>query len=187
MRTEPDALLSLQRYFGQVLEEPWNVRTSLDVGPEPERPYVVISRNALLSSGAPSSLLVTLPVTVHCYPAVEESMAAAEAAELELRNLLWEAVEYGHPGTDARHRRLPLWNYDEETVPAGQEAPFRAHCDYLRVAADPSINTVREDADPRVMTVAVDLRCTFRRGEPVPSGQGIFRGARASATSGPEG
>lgn len=187
MRTEPDALLSLQRYFGQVLDEPWNVRTSLDVGPPPERPYVVISRNTLLSEGPPHSLLVVLPVTVHAYPEVVETMAAAEAAELELRNLLWEAVEYGHPDTDARHRRLPLWNYDPDTVPAGQEAPFRAHCDYLRVAADPAINTVREDADPRVMAVMLDLRCTFRRGQRVPSGQTILQRIGASADSGPEG
>lgn len=284
MREELDALKSLQRYFGQVLEAPWDVRTILEQGDPPERPYALVTRNGpLLSSGPRDSLLVTAAVTVHAYPAIAETMKDSEALELELRELLWTAVEYGHPGTPARHRRLPLWDYagrnarqrfrilratggtyalrvrgqaaltapiahdadgaavlaaieatpdvepgevelerrapghfdvvhvggqgampqpelevdgadllpagvagvETRTILEGAAAPVRGPSDFLRVAADPQVNTRRDDDEPRRMMVALDLRCTFRRGQPVPSGQTILQ--RIGAVGGPEG
>jgi hypothetical protein len=94
----------------------------------------------------------------------------------ELRQTLWQAVEGGVG--PARPRRLPLWDFDPETVPAGEAAPFRSERDFLRVDTDPSISSVRDGDDPRVLMVALDVRCTFRRRGPVPSGETTLRTIR---------
>jgi hypothetical protein len=177
-RTEPDALLSLQRYFGLVLPDPWDVRTDLEPGLAPERPWALVTRNATVTSGPPGSLLVTMAATVHAYLPRAESAAAARDAELAMREVLWQSVEWGVP--PARHRRLPLWDFDPPAPRRvldddGRPVPFRAHCDFLRVDSDPQINSVPDADDPLLVMVALDLRCTFRRGQPVPSGQMILQ------------
>jgi hypothetical protein len=177
MRTELDADLSMQRYMGLVLPPPWDVRRELEAGMVAERPYALITRNGpTLSSGPIGALLLSLAFTVHLYPAAPETREAARDLDMELRQTLWQAVEGGVG--PARPRRLPLWDFDPETVPAGEAAPFRSERDFLRVDTDPSISSVRDGDDPRVLMVALDVRCTFRRRGPVPSGETTLRTIR---------
>lgn len=170
MRTPLDAAKSVQRYFGLVLPPPWDVRRTLEAGMEVERPFALVTRNGpVLSSGPINAVEVSLAFTVHAYPPVPDLRQDADDLGLELSHLLWQAVEGGvGPG---RPRRLPLWDFDPATVPAGQAAPFRSTRDFLRVAADPQINVIADTDDPRALTVALDVRCTFRRRGPVPSAQ----------------
>lgn len=56
----------------------------------------------------------------------------------------------------------------------GAPAPWRAAPDYMRVASFGQ-TTIRDDDDPRIAMVAVDLRLTFALGAPVPLGQTILQ------------
>jgi hypothetical protein len=190
MRAETDGLLSLQRYFGMVLPVTYDVRTALEVGQEPERPYALITLNATTLNRVARQR--TMVVTVHVFPAPADTMAASKTDELELRELLLYAVEFGHPGTGARPERLPLWDFDPPPGPRrlldanGNVQPFRVSRGYfLRVDADPTVSSRREVEDPRWLMVALDLRCTLPRGHDVPSGQTILQSIRSSG--GPEG
>jgi hypothetical protein len=277
VRRELDALRSLQRYVGMALPAPWDVRIALEAGPMPQRPYALVTANAAASSSGRRDVYdLTLPYTVHLYPAPAETRAASIEQELELREVLLNLVEVGiDPGT---HRRLPLWSYlpreaiqrikvtagggtwrtrqpgatledlpgpwtdeiaynatagdvqaaleaaglavavirrgsrlhdvhfltvgvDEpllegdgslllassasrpaalevEHVLHGAEAPWRSDRDFMRLDADPQLNTVRDAADPRMMMVALDLRCTFGRSQPIPSDSTLLQSYR---------
>lgn len=189
MRAETDGLLSIQRYFGQVLDA-YDVRTELELGQDPERPFALVTLNTTTHGLAQRQR--TLVVTVHAFPAPADTMKASRAEELALREVLLRAVEFGHPGTPARPGRLPLWDFDPPPGPRrlldvdGNVIPYRADRGYfLRLDADPQVNTRREEGDPRWLMVALDLRCTLARGHDVPSGQTILQTIRSSG--GPEG
>lgn len=114
MRTEADALLSLQRYFADVLPEPWDVRVKVEAGREPDRPYALVEQNGPSSTtGAPVTQDVTAAYSVNLYlPTVEgELRKTAELRALQWREVVWQAVKWGpdprRPTTD----RIPLFSF----------------------------------------------------------------------------
>ena len=177
MRAETDALLSVQRYFGQVLAS-YDTRLAFEVGQEPERPFALVTLNATTHAHAQRTR--TLVLTVHAHPVLAETMRQSKLDELALRERLLEAVEFGHPGTPGRPGRLPLWDFNPPAPrrlldASGEVIPFRAERGYfLRADAAPSVASRREEADPRFLMVALDLRCTLPRGHDVPSGQTLL-------------
>lgn len=177
MRRPLDGHMSLQRYMALLLPAPWDVRRSVEAGSPPERPFAVVSRNGpVLSSGGREVFTVTMPFTVSCYPPSLELRQESDDQALELAEALMASVEVGV--APARHRRLPLWDFDAATVPAGEAVPFRSGRDFMRVDADPQVNLIRDPDDPRLVTVALDVRCTFARSQPVPSGQTTLQSVR---------
>ena len=113
MRSERDALLSLQRLFASVLAEPWDIRTDLEAGEPPERPFALIElAGAGETSGAPAAQELIVPLTANLYLERQETREAATEAALELRERVWAAVKWGpdprRPTTD----RIPLYAYE---------------------------------------------------------------------------
>lgn len=112
MREPRDAILSLQRFFAEVLPEPWEVLRVVD-GPAPERPYAVLEwADDEATTATPGGQEVSLPVTVAMYLPDAPDRKAAEDAALELRREVWQAVKWGQPPwrrltTD----RIPLFDY----------------------------------------------------------------------------
>lgn len=131
MRSEVDAILSTQRFFASaVLPEPWDVRTDLEAGEPPERPFALIEQaGGAETTGAPATQDLLLPVTVNLYPAKAATREAATDTALALREQVWQAVKWGpdphRPTTD----RIPLYCYDPRvevhrfSIPAGSD-PF---------------------------------------------------------------
>jgi hypothetical protein len=185
MRTETDATLSLQRFFAGILAEPWEVVLVVEGGTDPERPYATVELlDSVPTEGPPAMQQVTLPFVTNLYPAIFDSRKAAQQGARDLRELVWQAVKWGPDARRPTTDRIPLFDYDPETVPAGQAPPYRNYCDYMRVESF-AMRTHNEDATPREVQVVVDLRLTFIRGLPVPSGQRPFQ--RLVSTGGPEG
>lgn len=63
----------------------------------------------------------------------------------------------------------------------GAPAPWRGHADYLRVLSF-SQRTLRDQDDPALVMVAVDLRCAFTRGPAVASAQMLLQQITSAAT-----
>jgi hypothetical protein len=175
MRTETDAILSVQRFFAGVLAEPWEVVLVVEGGEDPVRPYATVEAlENITTEGPPAMQQITMPVVANLYPEPFETRKAAQQGARDLRELVWQAVKWGpgahlpsqRPTTD----RIPLYDYDPETVPVGQDVPFHRRSDYMRVESFAQ-RTHNEDATPREVQVVVDLRLTFIRGLPLPSGQ----------------
>lgn len=272
MRSELDAILSTQRFVAGVLPEPWDVRTDLETGEPPVRPFAMVElAGSAETSGAPVTQDVIVPMVVNLFPVRGASREAATDAALALREQMWQAVKWGpdprRPTTD----RIPLFDYSPRleqhrfSVPAGSgpfritvaghqtapitlpataaevalevsvaidaepedvigqdrgtglwdvfyagdlagvrvgdptitigtaktllqgaPAPWRSPSDYMRVQSF-SQNTVRDDADPMLVMIAVDLRLTFARGLPLPLDLRVLQAITASADSGPGG
>lgn len=188
MRTETDAILSMQRFFAGILDAPWEVVLVVEGGSDPERPYATVELlDSIPTEGAPAMQQVTCPFSVNLYPPPFGNRREAQQGARDLREQVWQAVKWG-PGAFLRSQRpttdrIPLLDYDAETVPAGQDAPFHRSSDYMRVESF-AMRTHNEDETPREVQIAVDLRCTFVRGLPVPSGQRQLQ--RIVASGGPE-
>jgi hypothetical protein len=186
VRTEDDAIKSVQRYFAQqVFAQPWDVRRDEEMGDAPERPYVLVEfiAGSTLGVGTRVGVDVTLAVAVNAYLAPTETRQQAKDATAALREAIFETVKFGPDPRNLTPDLIPLWDYDAATVPVGQATPYRAYCDFMRVSSL-GLTTIYDDADPRLAQVTADLRLTYRRGVPVPlwkMAQGIV------ATGGPEG
>lgn len=272
MRTELDALLSTQRFAAGVLPVPWDVRTDLESGDPPERPFALVElAGPAETSGAPVTQDLIIPVVVNLYPVAAASREAATDMALSLRELMWQAVKWGPDARRPTTDRIPLFAYDPrieqhrfkvpsgtmtftitvgghvtapiatpatatdlalaisealdaepsdivgqdrgtnlwdvfyagalagerigdpaisvgaaKTMLEGAPAPWRGPSDYMRVQSF-SQNTVRDDTDPTLVMIAVDLRLTFARGLPLPLDLRVLQAITASADSGPGG
>jgi hypothetical protein len=114
LRSERDAILSVQRFMAGVLPEPWDIRTTLETGDPPVRPFALIEQiGPAATAGAPVTQDITLPITVSLYLPALPTREAAEDAARALRETVWAAVKWGpdprRPTTD----RIPLWCYDD--------------------------------------------------------------------------
>lgn len=121
MRTELDALLSLQRYVAQALPEPWTVYAE----PENEqlvRPFAIVSRDGDADTDAAiDTPQITVPFTVYAYPDPGDTRAVSRQREHAARDALWQLFVRGlDPG---RQRLVPLWDY------AGHDAVQRVTVD----------------------------------------------------------
>lgn len=112
MRSELDAIWSLQRFFAQILPEPWNITTDLEVGVEPVRPFALIEPGEASTDGPPVAQDVTLPVTVNLYMAQSDTREAATDAALALREQVWQAVKWGPDARNPTTDRIPLYAYE---------------------------------------------------------------------------
>lgn len=113
MRTEGDAIRSLQRWAASFLPEPWDVRLTVEAGVEPERPYALVEQNGnATATGSKNLQDVTVAYTVNLYVPEAQSRAAADDAALALREVVYQAVKWGadrrHPTPD----RIPLFAYE---------------------------------------------------------------------------
>lgn len=108
MRTETDALLSLQRYVAAALPGFVEVLTELE-SEQPARPFAVVSTDGEWSAaGLKATPEVTLPVTVYAYVAGATRTAARKAAE-DAREALWQALAVGdRPNGELL---VPLFDY----------------------------------------------------------------------------
>lgn len=113
MRRETDAILSLQRFFAGVLPEPWDIRTELEAGEAPERPFAMIEQagNAE-TTGAPAGQEIAVPMTANLYLVKGTSREAATEAALELRERVWSAVKWGPDLRRVTTDRIPLYSYE---------------------------------------------------------------------------
>ena len=112
MRTEAEAIWSLQRFFGSVLPEPWDVRTDLEAGDPPERPFALIEQaGQAMTTGAPVNQDLMIPVTVNLFLPGQATREAATDAAFALREQVWQMIKWGpdprRPTTD----RIPLYCY----------------------------------------------------------------------------
>lgn len=112
MRREADAILSLQRFIGAILREPWDIRTELEPGEPPDRPFALIEQaGSAETTGAPNAQQVTVPMVANLYLERHDSRQEATDAALALRELVWQAVKWGpdprRPTTD----RIALYAY----------------------------------------------------------------------------
>lgn len=110
LRRELDALLSLQRFVAGALPAPWDVRTDLEEGEDPKRPFALVEQaGGAETDGAPAVQLVTIPYTINLYLPKAATREAAREAALEVREVLWQAVKWG---ADRRTTdRIPLYSY----------------------------------------------------------------------------
>jgi hypothetical protein len=94
MRTEREALLSLQRFVAGVLPEPWDVRTDLETGDPPQRPFALIEQaGGAETTGGPATQDIIIPFTANLYLARQDTREAATDAALDVRELVWQAVK----------------------------------------------------------------------------------------------
>jgi len=113
VRRELDAILSLQRFFAGVLPEPWDVRTELEAGEAPERPFALIEQAGdAQTTGAPPMQEIAVPMTANLYLAAAETREAATTAALELREEVWKAVKWGFDPRRPTTDRIPLYAYE---------------------------------------------------------------------------
>jgi hypothetical protein len=108
VRTETDALLSLQRHVAAALPDFVEVLTELE-GEQPQRPFAVVSTDGEWSpAGLRDHPDVTLPVTVYAYVTGDTRTAARKAAE-DIREALWQALAVGaRPNAETL---VPLYDY----------------------------------------------------------------------------
>lgn len=112
MRREADALLSVQRFFAGILPEPWDVRTRLEAGEPPDRPFALIEfAGPERTTGAGAMLDRALPITANLYLAKTTSRQAAIDAALELREQVWQAVKWGANAERPTTDRIELYSY----------------------------------------------------------------------------
>lgn len=106
MRTETDALLSLQRLVAAALPDFVEVRRTLEGGEDVERPFAVVSSD---DAWGTDDLLadpeVTLPVTIYAYVKGTRRADAMRAAE-DVREQLWQVLAVGD-----RPRLVEMWDY----------------------------------------------------------------------------
>jgi len=108
VRTETDALLSLQRFVAAALPDFTEVLTEVE-NERPVRPFAVVSRDDDLTPDefriAPE---VTMPVTIYAYVKATTRTLARKAAE-DASEQLWQALLVG--GERNRERLVPLFDY----------------------------------------------------------------------------
>lgn len=113
MRTEPDAIRSVQRFFAGFLPEPWDVRLTVEAGIEPQRPYALIEQNApATSTGGKNLQDVTIAYTANLYLPETVTRAAADDAALALREEVFRAVKWGADLRSPTPDRIPLFAYE---------------------------------------------------------------------------
>jgi hypothetical protein len=157
VRTELDALLSVQRWAGSFLPEPWDVRRVLESGEEPARPYALIEYlGSADTAGAPAMQDVTVAFTLNLYLPEAESRQAADDVALALRETVWLAAKIGpnvrRPTTDL----IPLFSY--EPRPAVQRVRVRdATAGTFTLALDTDeTGPIAFDADAAEIQAALD-------------------------------
>lgn len=108
MRTETDAILSLQRYVAQALPTFVEVLTELE-REAPARPFATVSADGDLDvAGLRDSPWPIVPVTVHAYVRGDTRKLARRAAE-DAREALWQALVVGLGDVSAPN--IPLYDY----------------------------------------------------------------------------
>lgn len=113
MRSELDAILSTQRFFAGVLPEPWDIRTDLEAGEPPERPFVLIEQaGGAETSGAPATQDILLPVTANLFLPGQKTREAATDVALAVRDTVWQAVKWGPDARRPTTDRIPLYCYE---------------------------------------------------------------------------
>lgn len=114
MRTEGDAIKSLQRFFAGFLPEPWDVRRTVESGREPQRPYALIEQNgtADTSGGGPAAQDVVVAYSANLYLPLAQGRQAADDAAIALREQVWTAVKWGPDLGRVTMDRIPLYSYD---------------------------------------------------------------------------
>jgi hypothetical protein len=113
MRRELDALLSVQRFIAAALPEPWDVRTDLETGEPPERPFALVEFvGPGLTAGGPAAQDRTLPLVANLYLAKADTRAAATDAALDVRETIWQAVRWGSDPARPTTDRIPLYSYE---------------------------------------------------------------------------
>lgn len=113
MRSDLDALKSLQRFFAGILPEPWDVRRHVEAGDPPQRPYALVEfAGDALTTGSPAMQTVAIPFAVGLFLEKQATRALASDAALAMREQVWQAVKWG-VGND-RHTtdRIPLFAYE---------------------------------------------------------------------------
>jgi hypothetical protein len=108
VRTETDALLSLQRYVAAALPDFVEILTEVE-NEQPERPFAVVSADGDWSAaGLQATPEVTLPVTIYAYVRGDTRAEARKAAE-DAREALWQALAVGDRPN--REHLVPLYDY----------------------------------------------------------------------------
>jgi hypothetical protein len=107
VRTETDALLSLQRHVAAALPD-LDVYTELEAE-QPDRPFAIVTTDGeWTAAGLRATPDVTLPVTVYVYVEGNTRTAARKAAE-DAREALWDALAVGdRPNAETL---VPLFDY----------------------------------------------------------------------------
>lgn len=177
MRTTLDALRSLKRYASLVLGEDWEVRLDRGEGVI-TLPFCRVSKvGALLITGPSWETTDTQAFALHCTLPPEDSSEEAFVAALDAENTLHQGFRIGVG--EGGPFRVPLYDYDGVTLTAGSNE--RSYCDYMRVR-DLSITQVPDPNDDRRVSVACDIRLTWRRSGRLPAGNNVVD----TVTSGPK-
>lgn len=119
MRTENDALRSLQRHVAAALPTFKEILLEVEAGQEPERPFAVVSADEWTATEHVGRPWVTLPTTISAYVKGASRLAAREAAQ-DAREALWHALRVGEGA--GRERLVPLFDYTGR--PAVQHVEF---------------------------------------------------------------
>lgn len=156
MRTQEDVVRSVKRYFALVLGDEWEVRTWADEGAF-EAPMARISESgpALATSRRVLTDFV-LPMQLHCFLPVADTVSAAERAARIVMQTLTNGVEVGID--IAFPRRIPLYDYDG--LDESQPSDSRNYYDYIKVV-DFSVNAVPDSDVPTGIAVVATLRVTW--------------------------
>lgn len=167
MRTETDALLSLQRYVAAALPSMTEVLTELERGDPPARPFAIVSADDTLSTeGTLSTPWSVLPCTAHVYIDAASRKAARAEAEA-IRDALWEALYIGIG--DGRPLRVPLFDYTGKPATWAIDVTG-ATSGQWRLELDGDVSAPLElDAQPRALREALEAL----------AGEGIVAGGRA--------
>jgi hypothetical protein len=108
VRTETDAILSLQRLVNAALPDFVEVLTAVE-DEQPARPFAVVSADdGWTPDPSPTRPRVTLPATVYAYVKGDTRKDARQQAE-DAREALWHALGVGVG--DGRPRLVPLFDY----------------------------------------------------------------------------
>lgn len=178
MRTTVDALLSMKRYTAMALGSDWEVRLWADVGEFRFPGALVLRVGDALTSGPKHWSDITQAFAIHCYPVM---LATVEAALLQAHGVEETLVQaFDITGVGEGHkRRVPLYDWDG-LDPAAQDSDTRYPHDYLRIV-DFSTGLIPDAEEPRNIRVVADLRATWRRTGPLPTGA-LLEELRVSGT-----
>lgn len=183
MRTDWDVIKSVQRYAALMLGAPWDIRVTLE-NATPERPYALVTQNGpsmTIGSYGEHSLRKQLAATVHLYPAEGRSRAEVEQVAAELEEVLFAGLRAGvlvQPPVVRRGGVIPLWDFVNDTT--GEDNPPRNAPDVATITSW-ATRSIPDDVNPRLMTVAADMRLAwFRAGAVADRGSTVLSGIKAT-------
>jgi hypothetical protein len=114
VRTEQDAIRSVQRWLAGFLVAPWDIRLTVESGVEPQRPYALLEQNgtAATNGGGPAAQDVIVAYSLNLYLPMAASRQAADDAAMALREQIWTTVKWGPDLRRPTMDRIPLYAYE---------------------------------------------------------------------------